>query len=206
MPREKTQKSKKVTKVTSGKKMTKKRKVAQKAKVTPKKKVTPKAKVTPKKKGTPKTKVTTTRKVAPKTAKPASRTDATPKVKKGAKVTPREKKIRDIKKNLISQKKTLLAGALEALNELPGPTVFPDLGDQATAEIDRNFMLRLRGRERKLLKKIEEAIERIDQGVFGICDKCGLEINIKRLEARPVTTMCIECKILQEEEEKLREG
>ncbi len=67
-------------------------------------------------------------------------------------------------------------------------------------------MLRLRGRERKLLKKIEEAIERIDQGVFGICDKCGLEINIKRLEARPVTTMCIECKILQEEEEKLREG
>ncbi len=134
-----------VTKVTSGKKMTKKRKVAQKAKVTPKKKVTPKAKVTPKKKGTPKTKVTTTRKVAPKTAKPASRTDATPKVKKGAKVTPREKKIRDIKKNLISQKKTLLAGALEALNELPGPTVFPDLGDQATAEIRQKLHAQVEG-------------------------------------------------------------
>jgi DnaK suppressor protein len=103
------------------------------------------------------------------------------------------------------QKKELLVGALEALNELPGQTVFPDLGDQATAEIDRNFMLRLKGRERKLLKKIEEAIERIDQGIFGICDKCGLEINIKRLEARPVTSMCIECKTLQEEEEKLRE-
>lgn len=209
MPKKKTQKSKKVT---PGKKMTTKRKVAQKAKVTPKKKVTPKAKVisktkvTTKKKGTPKTKVTTTKKVAPKTAKTASGAKATTKIKKGAKLTPREKKIREIKKNLVAQKKTLLAGALEALNELPGPTVFPDLGDQATAEIDRNFMLRLRGRERKLLKKIEEAMERIDQGVFGICDKCGLDIDIRRLEARPVTTMCIECKVLQEEEEKLREG
>lgn len=128
-----------------------------------------------------------------------------PKTKSKAKMNPREKKIREIRKKLIAQKKALLAGALEALNELPGQTVFPDLGDQATAEIDRNFMLRLKGRERKLLKKIEEAMERIQQGVFGICDKCGLEINIKRLEARPVTTMCIECKTLQEEEEKLRE-
>lgn len=125
--------------------------------------------------------------------------------KKPVKLHPRAKKIQEIKKNLIVQKKELLVGALEALNELPGQTVFPDLGDQATAEIDRNFMLRLKGRERKLLKKIEEAIERIDQGIFGICDKCGLEINIKRLEARPVTSMCIECKTLQEEEEKLRE-
>jgi len=128
-----------------------------------------------------------------------------PKTKSKAKMNPREKKIQDIRKKLIAQKKALLAGALEALNELPGQTVFPDLGDQATAEIDRNCMLRLKGRERKLLKKIEEAIERIQQGVFGICDKCGLEINIKRLEARPVTTMCIECKTLQEEEEKMRE-
>ena len=125
--------------------------------------------------------------------------------KKIVTLNPRARKIQEIKKNLITQKKELLVGALEALNELPGQTVFPDLGDQATAEIDRNFMLRLKGRERKLLKKIEEAIERIDQNLFGICDKCGLEISIKRLEARPVTTMCIECKTLQEEEEKLRE-
>jgi DnaK suppressor protein len=124
---------------------------------------------------------------------------------KSVTLNPREKKIQEIKKNLVYQKKLLLAGALEALNELPGQTVFPDLGDQASAEIDRNFMLRLKGRERKLLKKIDEALERIDGGAFGICDKCGLEINIKRLEARPVTSMCIECKTLQEEEEKLRE-
>jgi len=197
MPKKKSQKSKKTA---PEEKMTKKKKVAQKAKVTLKNKVMPKTK------GTTKAKVTTKKKIAPKTAKTVSSTKVKTTVKKGARVTPRERTIQDIKKNLISQKKALLVGALEALNELPGPTVFPDLGDQATAEIDRNFMLRLRGRERKLLKKIEEAIERIDQGVFGICDKCGLDIDVRRLEARPVTTMCIECKILQEEEEKLREG
>ena len=124
---------------------------------------------------------------------------------KSTKISLREKKVQEIKKDLLDKKKALLAGAMEALNELPGQTVFPDLGDQATAEIDTNFMLRLKGRERKLLKKIDEAIERIDEGIFGICEKCGEEINIKRLEARPVTTMCIECKTLQEEEEKLME-
>jgi DnaK suppressor protein len=125
--------------------------------------------------------------------------------KQTQKLSLRVKKIHEIKKILLSQRKELLVGALEALNELPGQTAFPDLGDQATAEIDRNFMLRIKGRERKLLKKIDEAIDRINQNTFGICEKCDLDINIKRLEARPVTTMCIECKILQEEEEKLRE-
>ncbi|MEW5745862.1 MAG: RNA polymerase-binding protein DksA [Nitrospirota bacterium] len=117
----------------------------------------------------------------------------------------REKKIQDIKKKLAEQREALLNEAGMALNELPDESIFPELGDQASAEIDRNFMLKLRGRERKLLKKIEEAIEKIDSGVYGICDTCGEEINIKRLEARPVTTMCIECKTEQEEEEKLRE-
>jgi DnaK suppressor protein len=117
----------------------------------------------------------------------------------------REKMIQMIKTKLFRQKEALLSEAESALNELPGQTIFPDLGDQATAETDRNFMLRLRGREQRLLKKIEEAIERIDNGTFGICDDCGNEIDIKRLDARPVTTMCIECKTLQEEEEKLRE-
>ena len=131
--------------------------------------------------------------------------DKSTKNKSSAAMSSREKKLQEIKKILHMQRKELLVGAIEALNELPGQTVFPDLGDQATAEIDRNFMLRLKGREQKLLKKIEEALDRIEHGVFGICDKCGQEINIKRLEARPVTTMCIECKTLQEEEEKLME-
>ena len=127
------------------------------------------------------------------------------KPQKSLRLSPRAKKILEIKTKLLSRRETLLAEAEEALNELPGQTVFPDLGDQATAEIDRNFMLRLRGRERKLLKKIEDAIDRIDQGTFGKCDRCGEDINIKRIEARPVTTMCIDCKTQQEEEEKLME-
>jgi len=117
-----------------------------------------------------------------------------------------EKKLQDIRKKLLKQREQLLAEAGEALNALPGQTVFPDMGDQATAEVDRNFMLRLRSREQKLIKKIDDALDRIDNGTFGICDDCGLEINIKRLEARPVTTLCIECKTQQEEEERMRES
>lgn len=120
-------------------------------------------------------------------------------------LSPREKRLQGIRLILLKQRELLLNEAESALNELPGQTIFPDLGDQASAEIDRNFMLRLRGREQRLLKKIDEAIDRIDSGTFGICDDCGNEIDIKRLEARPVTTMCIECKTLQEEEERLRE-
>lgn len=114
-------------------------------------------------------------------------------------------KYQKIKGILLQQKAALLTEAEVALNELPGQTSFPDMGDQASAETDTNFMLRLRGREQRLLKKIEEALERIENHTFGICDDCGLEIDVKRLEARPVTTMCIECKMHQEEDEKRRE-
>lgn len=117
----------------------------------------------------------------------------------------REKRLQEIRKKLTGQRESLLSGAGIALNALPDETIFPELGDQASAEIDRNFMLRLKGRERKLLKKIDEAIEKIDNGTYGTCETCGEEINIKRLEARPVTALCIECKTEQEEEEKLRE-
>jgi DnaK suppressor protein len=127
------------------------------------------------------------------------------KAKKTVRISLKEKKMREIKKKLIAQKKELLAEAMEALNKLPGQIVFPDLGDQASAETDRNFMLRLRGREQRLLKKIENALDRIEQGIFGICEKCGEAINLRRLDARPVTTMCIDCKTQQEEEEKLKE-
>jgi DnaK suppressor protein len=145
---------------------------------------------------------------SPKSSGKASAKEGTVKQEKTekTKLSAREEHIQKIKLNLLKQRESLLNEAESALNELPGQTLFPDLGDQATAETDRNFMLRLRGREQRLLKKIDEAIERIDNGTFGICDDCGNEIAIKRLEARPVTTMCIECKTLQEEEEKLRES
>jgi len=126
--------------------------------------------------------------------------------KQGKKQSLKDNKFQEIKKILLHQREALLSGAGLALSSLPSEAVFPELGDQASAEIDRNFMLRLKGRERKLLKKIDQALEKIEGGTYGICEACGEEINIKRLKARPVTTMCIECKTEQEEEEKLREG
>ncbi|MBI5410001.1 MAG: RNA polymerase-binding protein DksA [Nitrospirae bacterium] len=121
-------------------------------------------------------------------------------------MTPREKIIHEIKQNLLSQRESLLKEAEATLNNLPSELNFPDMGDQATAETDRNFILRLRDRERMLLKKIEETIERIESGEYGMCVECGNEIGTKRLEARPVTTLCIDCKTRQEEEERIAEG
>lgn len=81
---------------------------------------------------------------------------------------------------------------------------FPDPNDRASLESDRNFELRIRDRERKLIAKMQEAIRRIDEGTFGICDDCSGPISEKRLLARPVTTQCIECKTKQEKLEKLQ--
>ena len=118
-----------------------------------------------------------------------------------------EVKYEDIKKDLEAQKDSLLAEAGEIIGSSLNPEKlnFPDLTDQASAEADKNFTLRLREREQKLLKKIDEALDRIANGTFGICEHCGEEISFKRLKARPVTTYCIDCKTIQEEEEKLRE-
>ena len=81
---------------------------------------------------------------------------------------------------------------------------FPDPTDRATLESDRNFMLRIRDRERKLIVKIREALQRIEDGTFGDCEDCGEEIGEERLKARPVTTLCIDCKRKQEANEKAR--
>jgi DnaK suppressor protein len=81
---------------------------------------------------------------------------------------------------------------------------FPDPTDRASVESDRSFELRIRDRERKLIKKINKALERIEEGTYGICEDCGEEIGTKRLTARPVTTRCIKCKSKQEREEKAR--
>ena len=79
---------------------------------------------------------------------------------------------------------------------------FPDPADRASMESTRNFTLRIRDRERKLITKIQEALNRIEEGTFGICEVCGGEISVGRLRARPVTTLCIECKETQEAEEQ----
>jgi DnaK suppressor protein len=80
----------------------------------------------------------------------------------------------------------------------------PDPNDRATQETDRTLELRTRDRERKLVKKIEESVGLIDTGDYGYCENCGVDIGIKRLEARPTATLCIDCKTLDEIREKQR--
>lgn len=115
----------------------------------------------------------------------------------------RQIKIEEIKRKLIKQKEQILIDAGIMLANLPAEGNLSEIGDIASQEIDRSFLLRLRDRERKLLKKIEKTLEKIENGTYGICEACGVEIPIERLEARPVTDLCIECKIEQEEKEKM---
>ncbi len=81
-------------------------------------------------------------------------------------------------------------------------TVFADPNDRASQESDMALELRNRDRERKLIKKIDETIARIDADEYGYCDSCGVEIGLKRLEARPTATLCIDCKTLDEMRER----
>ena len=81
-------------------------------------------------------------------------------------------------------------------------TNFPDPNDRATQEEEFSLELRTRDRERKLIKKIEESMTKLDEDEYGFCDGCGVEIGIRRLEARPTANMCIECKTLEEIREK----
>ena len=78
----------------------------------------------------------------------------------------------------------------------------PDEMDLASSEYLQSFTFRLRGREKVFLDKIQKALEKIDDGSFGVCDDCGEKISVKRLEARPETTLCIRCKEDQERVEK----
>lgn len=80
----------------------------------------------------------------------------------------------------------------------------PDTVDQASSAFELGITLRMRDREAKLIRKITDALERLEDGTFGICEECGEEIPLKRLMARPVTTLCIECKKEQEAEERTR--
>jgi len=111
----------------------------------------------------------------------------------------------DIRTELQRQRAELLEEAGDVLTHRPEVETFPDVTDQASAEVDQNFVLRLKEREQKLLKKIDEALDRLSTNTYGICERCGQEIPYKRLKARPVTTLCIECKTQQEREEKIRQ-
>ena len=116
-----------------------------------------------------------------------------------------------MKKKDVEYFRELLTERLEGLLEQANVTVsgmiapkenIPDLTDRATLEADRNFMLRIRDRENKLIKKISKAIDRIENNIYGVCEKCGEDISLARLKARPVTTQCIDCKTKEEVTEK----
>jgi len=113
-------------------------------------------------------------------------------------------KLEEFRQLLQEQMDQLLREADKTVSEMTDEkTNFPDPTDRASLESDRNFELRIRDRERKLISKIREALDRIEAGEFGECEDCGDLISEARLKARPVTTLCIECKTEQERQEKI---
>ncbi len=108
-------------------------------------------------------------------------------------------------KKILSEQRHLLLNTVSTSKEQGLGFSSEDLSDEidlATSETDQSLNLRLRDRERILLKKIERTLEKIEEGTFGVCESCGEEISAKRLEARPVTDLCIRCKEDQERVEK----
>ena len=107
------------------------------------------------------------------------------------------------KQKLVSWKKELLKESSQTLNNLQNENeAKPDITDRASEEIDRSFELRTRDRERKLINKIDAALQRIEDGSYGYCDETGDPISIKRLEARPVATLSLEAQEMHEKAEK----
>ena len=107
------------------------------------------------------------------------------------------------RQKLVSWKKNLLKESSQTLNNLQNENeAKPDITDRASEEIDRSFELRTRDRERKLINKIDAALQRIEDGSYGYCDETGDPISIKRLEARPVATLSLEAQEMHEKAEK----
>lgn len=104
---------------------------------------------------------------------------------------------------LLKWKQQLMEEADSTVSNMKeGAAVYPDPIDRASQEEGFNLELRTRDRERKLLKKIEQALDKIDKGEYGFCDDCGAEIGIRRLEARPTAVKCIDCKTFEEIKER----
>ena len=115
-----------------------------------------------------------------------------------------KKDLKKFKSMLEESKRQLLASAKKTLTEEASFDTddLPDEIDQASSEYTQSMIFRLRDREKFLLAKIDKALARVENGTFGICEKCEEEISVKRLEARPVTTLCIRCKEDQERKER----
>ncbi len=108
-----------------------------------------------------------------------------------------------IRKHLIKKLSDLLGIAVSTVDQMSkGNATYPDPVDRAVSESSRQIELRKRDRERKLIQKIKDALARMDQDSYGVCEVCGEYISKERLIARPETTLCISCKEEQEADEK----
>ncbi len=190
-------------KTVAKKKVTKKKTVAKKT-VT-KKKTVAKKKVVAKKAATKKT--ATKKKTAPKRRIPSSISQEFKqfepyKIKRGEEYM-NEAQVEHFHHILGSWKMELMEEVDKTVHHMQDEAAnFPDPNDRASQESDFTMELRTRDRERKLIKKIDESIDLLDSGDYGYCDDCGIEIGIRRLEARPTASQCIDCKSLSEIREK----
>lgn len=193
-------------KAAPGKKATaKKAEASKKPSATPVKKAAPAAKAEPAKKAP-------TKKAAASTlSQPRSAADGfsfhgiEPYDEKKGEEYMNETQQRHFRSILIAWKKELMEEVDRTLHYLQDEAAnFPDPNDRASQESDFTMELRTRDRERKLIKKIEEALSAIDNGEYGYCESCGVEIGVRRLEVRPTATLCIDCKTLDEIREKQR--
>ncbi|HEX7407897.1 MAG TPA: RNA polymerase-binding protein DksA [Candidatus Binatia bacterium] len=118
-----------------------------------------------------------------------------------------QRQLKPFHKLLVARRQELLAEALRTVDGMTdSKETFPDPTDRASLESNRNAMLRIRDRERKLIAKIDEALQRISDGSYGLCEACSGPIGLDRLRARPVTTRCIDCKSDQEAQERRLRG
>lgn len=118
-----------------------------------------------------------------------------------------ERQLSHIEKVLLAWRQSLMEEVDRTVTHMKDEAAnFPDPSDRATQEEEFGLALRTRDRERKLIKKIEDALERLLDDDFGYCEACGIEIGLRRLEARPTATLCIDCKTLSEIKERQSHG
>jgi len=197
------------------------KKAPAKKKAAAKKKAVVKKKAVTKKKTVAKKKTAVKKKAAPAGKKPARKSAAAKRVSAPAPVGPvpgiapyKEKRgeeymgpeqVEHFRKILNAWKRELMEEVDRTVHHMQDEAAnFPDPNDRATQESEFSMELRTRDRERKLIKKIDESLLKLDNDEYGYCEACGVEIGIRRLEARPTATLCIDCKTLDEIREKQR--
>ncbi len=130
-------------------------------------------------------------------------TGFTPYVEKSGEEYMNDEQVEHFRQLLTAWKNDLMVEVDKTVHHMQDEAAnFPDPNDRASQESDFTMELRARDRERKLIKKIDESLTKLDEGDYGFCDQCGIEIGIRRLEARPTANLCIDCKTLDEIKER----